>query len=457
MGRYGFRRYFPKKRWPYSRRFYHKRRWRRFPYYRYRYHGGKYSGYKLVRQKVHNPHIIRCRGWEPLGINGSYVESKEKSQHIVNNNWQSKAFENTDCKTRNGKNYIDFVGGWGTAQFTISGLLQRASLGLCQFSDDLTRFNAVRFKKIICWGVPLPNLDYVLYGSTHFSYSKDEQSKNFKKYGNPLTLMLKPGRLFVPSYKRSQKKLFWKRKFYAGSQFTDQLYDKKFFTEIPFFQYIWSFVDLINPIGAPQNDEFYKTVLSSKYENNWFTSTTGEWLDREKYNTTTNSGSAHNIFSNWSAFMTTVWNKFSDMFLGNKIRHAPMCPPIILSPDLECAGFFYNIQFQAAGRTITSLQGGSVAEIPQPGTTCPNFGCRTCITREDLTPGGTISSPAFRRITSADQQDQLSHTSEEEEEGEESETSEPPESEEERETAYETLYSYLQSYLQFRPRTPEET
>lgn len=453
MGRYGFRRKLRKKRWPRRRWFYHKRWWRWFPYQKYRYPRRIHT--TVIKQKAKNLKWIHCRGWEPLGINGTYIESKTQIGHVVNNNWQCKTFENFDCSKRSGVNYVDFCGGWGSASFSLASLLVRASAGLCEFSDDFTQYDSVRFVSITLWGVPAPDLDWVLVGTTHFSVNTNELN-NYKKYSNPIYLMLKPKRLFTPSLKRSRKRLFYPRKFYAGSQFTNELYDKQFFVNKTFFTYNWSYIDLELPVGTPQNDAFYASLSGLNYKNEWYKDKKGSWLDREEYSNSRHVSPDSTLFSQWSAFITTVFNKVVDFFQGNEVKQAPGAPPILKAPTLQEASFFYHVKFQAAGRTIPALRGGSVAEIPRPSNPCPgqqsNFECSGCLGAGDISSGGTISSEAFRRITKSDHSSEFSdtNTGEEEEEDEDSSYSRLSESEEEGAPTYETLNTYLRKLIESR-------
>lgn len=379
-----------------------------------------------------------------MGVNGSYVEAVSKGSHIINNNFECKCLKDLQCGT-DSHSWIDFAGGWGTASFSLQGLLWRAGRGLCEFSEDVTKYTSIRFCKLVIWGIPEPDLDWVLVGTTHFTHNKAELA-NFKRYAQPLKMMLKPDRLFVPSLKRSTKKLFYKKKYVAGTQFTNELYDKHFFQDKPFWTYIWSNIDLTLPVGVPKNDNFYSTLLGPGiYKNDWFKMKNENWLDRSEYDkppTVVDS----TLPTTWSAFFDFAVNSVKSLFQTNAVKQAPMVPPVLFAPNLQQAGFFYNVLFQAGGRSVAAVTGGAASEIPRPSCPCaPKSGtqCSACIRDGDLSPGGTISSKAFRRIAEPDHQDELSFTtiSEEEDSGEDSSSEE---SEQDNETEYPTIRRVLE-------------
>lgn len=317
-----------------------------------------------------------------------------------------------ECTSDGGASYVDFCGGWGSASFSLETLMYRANRGLAKFSDNITQYTSIKFVSIVIWGVPEPDLDWVLTGTTHFSNAKVELG-NYKRYAQPLTMMLEPNRLFVPSYKRSNKRLFYKKKFYAGTQFTNELYDKYFFYNKPFFTYNWSNIDLELPVGVPQNDDFYTRLLgNSVYKNTWFKKKSENWLDRQEYTKPPQSLSDASVFSSWSAFFATVWESFKKNMFGTDVKQAPMQPPVLLAPKLQQASFFYNIKLQAAGRSIAGLHGGKASEIPKPECPCKstNTQCSAHLDPDEVGSTGTISSETFRRIVGTDNQDELSFT-----------------------------------------------
>lgn len=404
----------------------------------------------MIRQKLHHFRNIWVRGWEPLGVNGSYVANNQQGSHIVNNNYECTCLKELQCTSDSHANYVDFCGGWGAASFSLETLLYRARRGLAEFSDDITSFTSVRFAKIIIWGVPTANLDWVLVGSTHFANQKQEL-KNWKKYAQPLKMMLKPHRLFVPSRDRTRKKLFFKKKYYAGTQFTNEFYDKLFFYDKPFFNYIWSYVDLDLPVGVPQNDQFYTSLLGSNiYKNEWYKKKSENWLDREEYSKDgVKQGIDSSVFSSWSAFIQTAFNNLKTVMFGKSVKQGPMQPPVLLAPKLQQASFFYNIQLQAAGRSVAASAGGTASEIPIPKCPCQllqaDAQCSAHLEHSEVGPNGTISSETFGRIVGTDNQDELSLTS-----AEESDSSNTGESETEeiQEQADETQYPHLRRILE---------
>lgn len=451
MGYYGLRSYRNRRYPPRRGRFHRRWWWRRFYPKRHRYYR-RHS--KVIRQHFYNAKYIYVRGWEPLGINGSYIEGQNKATHLTNNNWKCEALKGLDCKTeRTNTSYVDLVGGWGKASFSIQGLLQRATMGLCDFSEDITQYTSARFVSITIWGVPVPDLDWVLFGQTHFTYDKQEL-KNLEHYANPIRLMMKKGRLFCPSLKRSQKRLFWRRKFKAGTQFTNEFYDKGFFYNKPFWTYIWSYLDLVLPSGVPNDDNFMKQVLvNANFKNEWYKEKDCAWTNRKQYQTQKPVDGG--LWNAWSAFISSgSISEFAKKVFGNNVKHAPGAPPILPAFQLQQGSFFYNVKLQASGRSIAGLQGGSAAEIPPPGCKCPDSAqtgtqCSACLRSGEVGVNGTVSPETFRRIVGAHNQDQLSFTSISEEEETPGSTS-SEEEEEQLDAPQHTIVRRLVEFLQNR-------
>lgn len=361
---------------------------------------------------------IYVRGWEPLGINGTYATSETDISHIVNNNWRAQNARKLQCSTRDSKHYVEQVGGWGNLKFNLNDILNRIQAGWAETSESFETFADIRFDWIRVYCVPTKYLDWVGVGTTHFPID-NKQNDNRAHWGHPLHLMLQKGRIFVPSLLRSQRKLFYGRKYKPSSQFTTSFFDKTYFKSVDFFYWLWSYVDLHLPSGAPQDDEFLKKVFVNKYKNNWFKDKTGAWRDRinfEKQNTNPtddNWNQYDNIWNNWSAFLKTTLSNlksYIDKFWPfTTVSHTPMCPPVLWTKELVQAQFFYHIKFSGTGRTIQSVNPGSAWEVrePQKYDKCPDTGCTACLNESDISEGGTICPSAFARITSLDNYNRL--------------------------------------------------
>lgn len=370
----------------------------------------------MIRQRVSGRVTsIYVRGWEPLGINGTYTTSTTNIDHIVNNNWRATNARNLNCNTRTKKHYVEQVGGWGNFKFNLTDVMNRIHAGWAEASDSFEPYSDIRFDWIKVYGVPTKYLDWVYYGSTHFPVT-GQQSDNRAHWGHPLHLMLQKGRVFVPSLFRSRRKLFWRKLFRASSQFTTSFWDKTYFKTVDFFYFIWSFVDLELPSGAPQDDKLMKAIFNN-YKNDWYKEKNKfKWLDRTKANK--QQPETQDDISNGWGFLDTFWQSWSafvefslsgvkstlDKWFGNEVKHSPMCPPILFSKELVQAQIFYQIKFSATGRTLQSINPGTTWEIREPygDDDCPKqptTECSACLDLREISPGGTISSPAFARIT----------------------------------------------------------
>lgn len=348
-----------------------------------------------------------------MGINGTYVEANKELSHLVNNNWRAENAKNLACSERTMKNYVQQVGGWGNLKFNLTDVMNRLHAGWAISSENFGKFSDIRFDWIDIYGVPTKYLDWVYYGSTHFPTTK-EQTDNRAHWCHPLHLMLQKGRVFVPSLFRSRRKLFWHKRFYASSQFTNAFWDKTYFRTVDFFYILWSFVDLDLPSGAPQDDAFFKDILDNRYKNEWFKQTSCKWKDRVEFEKENNVNPSSFDFSSWSAFFTSAVATFKQnitrYFKNGNVSHTPMCPPVLYSKELCQAQFFYQIKFSATGRTIESVDPGSTWEIrvPQCSDVCPpKPSCSACLNDSDLSEGGSILPPALARIVGAHHQDGL--------------------------------------------------
>lgn len=419
------RRFYTRKHY---RQVYRPRRWRWFPYCKRRIR----RRYSYVRQRHSKIYSIYVRGWEPLGINGSYITDRNDIGHAVNNQWRAQNAKSFSCQRRETGKYVDQIGGWGNFQLTMKDLFDRMQMGLAEASESFTPYSDFRFDWIRLYGVPTKWLDWVYVASSHFPID-NQQTDNRAHWLHPLHLMLQKNRTFVPSLWRSRRKLFYKKIVYPSSQMTSEFYDKTFFKNVPFLYFGWSYVDLNLPSGAPQNDQLMKKFFNTgkEYKNDWYKLKKSEWRDRIEFEKANTGGKDNdtqrtdNLLSNWSAFfkesVDQVTTTVKSFFFGNTVSHTPMCPPVLWSKELCQASLFYHIKFSATGRTLQPADPGTTTEIGVPRKDACDQACPTCLRDEDLTPSGTILPKSLARIVGTHNYDRL----EDSRSGESSEEEEP--------------------------------
>lgn len=314
-----------------------------------------------------------------------------------------------DCNVSQ-KTYTDFVGGWGYASLTVKDFLTRCKLGYAQISESLDPYTDIRFEWIKVSCAPTKELDWVLVGYTHFD-AKPERYQTYEQWNNGLHLMLHPGRIFVPALYRSQKKLFYSKKFYPSSQFTTEFYDKSWFTTAKVFQYQWSYIDMHVPVGYPKNEKMLKAI---NYDNKWFKDTCMKWVNRKEYDKGNVEVPGEAETSGIGSFFGNIWDSVKSQFFKQSPQQTPFNPPIYRTIRLNQAFFFYKIKLNVTGKSMMAQRVGSLPDIAPAPTECPSGKCpdsAECAT-SDLDSDGFIKEDSLRRIIGTNFRNQLSDTEE---------------------------------------------
>lgn len=401
-----------------QRHAYYPRRWHWYPRRAWR------PRHRLRRQVIRTKrpkktYTVYIRGYEPLGVIGSYVDfGNAKAHWVVNNHWKASIFENYLDKSKTAQ-YKDFVGGWGNAQWTLDGLLSRIRKGFAEISMNISSFTSCKLVNITLYGIPLRDHEWVLTGQTHFS-SDEKDYKNIQYWVHPLHLMLTPGRLYVPTFQKKQK-TFWKRKFYPPYEMSSEWFDKHYFDTVLLFKYQWSVVELRNVMGFPEDAENYKDIVDNT---EWFKQTTDDKWKHSCFDKTAND-QGNTIWNQIkSAFFGNVWTSLKSLYSGKKTRNSPMFPPFYLNTAYETAGFFYRVKLLFTGHSFQTTTPGDVIEVANPN--CAG-GANTSadLNSSDISEGGTISPRAFRRIIGADIHHRMESSEQEETTEEEEEKGDP--------------------------------
>lgn len=390
----------------------HSKRWWRIQWRgRRRYHP-RYQVIKTRRPK--KTQTIYIRGFEPCSINGVYFSWNGSSGwdvgHAVKNNWQTTWFENYSKGQETQMKYSDFVGGWGMATFSLQDLNTRCKYGYAQSSHQFTDWDQVRWLKATFYPVKLQFLDWVIYFDTHFSAGQADYD-NRKSWGNPLHLMLKPGKVLVETYIRKPG-VFKKKTVRPPATLENVWFNKAFFDKVKLVSYIFSSVMLNNPIGIPTEAQSY----NANFENKWFNEKCPKWYNRKEWDKDfTDQNNKQSTLSTW---LSSWWSKTLSSLIngGKKGKQAPFCPPLYPSKELELMYFFYNFKFQVSGSTFQAKFPGTTDKEIDPPTTCDGRECRTCIRPDDLNSSGDISSEKFRELAESSDNNGLENSEEEDSE-----------------------------------------
>lgn len=401
--RYQRRRRYHRRRWKRPYRTYARRYWR--PYSK-RTHRRSYGPHSWVRQaKPSNITTVYCTGWEPLGLVGTVAFrdalGKFVVSHGIKNNhevtglgsWLKDSPESFDAKK--------WAGGFGNAQISFSGLIDRAKKGACLFSADVTRFQFLKYAGVSCLFVPVQDVSWIFYADTVIGGNQDDYDKA-KKWQHPAHMILKRGHVLVQCIKRCMK-CKWKRRFFKPPlDLYHRWYDKEKFAKYALLSYRWSTIDLENLIGLPGNDVITDTNIF--WQNDWMSKKCPEWIDRKVWDSE---------FTNQDQSKQGLWQDWLYHTLGvtdnKKGKWSPFCPPMYNSENVVTLFFFYKFKFYAGGTSFDAGKPGDaeneVLEPPKPG--CPGQRCDTCLRHSDLDKWGFIRSRKFRKLVSPHYKDKL--------------------------------------------------
>nr|WBM82641.1 MAG: ORF1 [Torque teno polar bear virus 13] len=139
--------------------------------------------------------------------------------------------------------YWDFVGGWGQAEFTLRSLLLRAIFGFARFSRKLEDVQFIKFVGFKFNLIRAPSIDYIFLPEPHRgSYDYE------KSLIHPANLLNTKGSILVQSIKRT--KCCRNPKFKKRADPTIYgWHDIEDFLNVRLTGYVWSIINLNNPIG----------------------------------------------------------------------------------------------------------------------------------------------------------------------------------------------------------------
>ncbi|WCS65239.1 ORF1 [Grizzly bear anellovirus 6] len=407
---------------------YHRRRrfWRR----RRRRH---YRGRRSPAVRAKRPRRIvnlTVRGFEFLGVQGStvnynYIEGQDSNPgqwaiditNVAPSNkevdWLSKIMPTTDA-TKNSCDdrwatteacYWNMVGGWGQAEFTLRTLIFRALLGFARFNRLLTGFQFIRFSGYRWKLIRAPSLNYLLLPEDHRSPGDYE-----KGLIHPANLLNTPGTVLVESVERTKccRSPSVRRK--ADSTIFGW-HDLEDFLNVRLTGYVWSIINMDNPIGKNPN---ITKGLYAPISNNWMNATNDpqnqkistycpKWIVRDEYDS--------EFVKNVNNFQATnvnkkAWWKWDAEDQAKKTqtqfefgRFTPFVAPIEASRDPEAFWFRYIFFFQLGGYTLGRQPPAYPVKESDVCTPCHTADCSACIYPEDLTRWGLLKKAAYERIT----------------------------------------------------------
>lgn len=385
---------------PFWKKRYHRRWWRR----RHRhFHPRRFRKRQVVTVRKPRKWVtVYFRGWEPCGIVGAhYTRDKDGKISVgeaVKNNWESTWGSNYLTTSPNNTQYKDFIGGYGMSTLNLNGLVQRCERGLAESSHDISNFTNGRWVSGRFYPIKLHDLDWVIYFDTHFSKT-DTDYQNRKKWLNPLHLLLKPGKTYVPQWKKSPGRPWVRKKKLPAVNLENEFVDKTWLNNVALLSYYFSVIDIENPIGEPEAKE----TTTGGLRNDWFKCKCYTWKDRTKWD---NKFTQQNK-TDWTEWFNQFWQ---DHIIGQgsdkRPRQAPFLPPFSKSERLQCMSFLYEMKFQFTGNTFGVSGPGSAGKEVNTPTEC-NGSCPTCISRKDLNKHGWIKKRKFRELTEANNQDYI--------------------------------------------------
>nr|BDU80027.1 ORF1 [Raccoon dog Torque teno virus 1] len=345
--------------------------------------------------------LIVVTGWEILGVLGSVIQwvttsGGQESMQVRRNiktDWTPsylyKLFQGDNATIKNDVQFKDFCGGYGTGAVTLEGLILRNLLGMNRFSDSLTQFHWIRFIKGHIQLVPNDEIDWLFRVELHRpGKPTDVDAKH--KWNHPAVLINLPGTKIVESIKRS-KCCRWKHIKFTPPTHFEGWYDLDNFSKYPLFSYMWTSIDLSNPMGMAPYTKDVTNDTNAPLVNKWWgksgDSLKCPWIDRKTYN----DKFINDAGNSWLEWLLTSAN-------DKKPKYSPFNPPVFPTTRSQTLWFRYKLYFQIGGLNInTRFQGYPVAEYesPPPAIDLENS---AEIQEEDLDESGQLREEAFRRI-----------------------------------------------------------
>ncbi|AYP28793.1 MAG: ORF1 protein [Anelloviridae sp.] len=398
-------------------------KYRRRPYRRYRrrnqlYHPRKHfwrrrrwHPYRRRRRttevlREHRPRKqkwITVRGWEILGICGSTWFFNTQGQLVIKQNIKNTLpvvyLNNLGINNANsipqGNNckFKDFCGGYGNATFTLSGLAERARLGMCKFSETFEGYTWIKFIGATFTLVPAPEVDYLFKLVNRAPFGTEEETKAETKWTHPGNLLLQQGTRIVESNKRRHC-CKWPRIRYRPPPAYEGWYSIDQFCKFALVKYMWTTVSLNNPMGIPPYKDNTSSEDNGPLTNKWWQDGCKDkntnlyapiWIDRENYNREFNSDGGNS----WKDWIITD---------NKKPKHSPFCPPVFTTEYQNTLWIMYKFWFKVGGTTLQNFYPiYPVQEIgPPPKKQNP---CPSCIQPGDLEENGLLTDTAYERIT----------------------------------------------------------
>nr|QLG20796.1 ORF1 [Lycalopex gymnocercus torque teno virus 2] len=399
-----------RRRWRPRRHFRRRRYRRRGRRYYHRRRGGR--RWQTVREALpRKRHYLSVTGWEMLGAIGSNIHFTEDGlqveRNIKNNNevhYFDKLITSQGKVSDKQMGFIDLCGGYGHADITLNGLIQRNQLGMNRFSEDLKEFHWIKFVGGWFQFPPNDEIDY-LFRVEHHKPADTTQTQSKQKWNHPAHLINLPGTKIIESIYRS-KCCRWKFTRFSPPAEFEGWYELQTFAKFKLLSYMWTTVDLSNPLGlAPYKNTEDPTQENNieghgALENSWWPkkgeSRNCAWIDRKQYDDAFLRG---NDKSWWSKFLPTS---------ETKPKHTPFCPPVWPTDKPQSLWVRYKFKFMLGGFNIgNNFQNYPLIEYQDPP--------RQILSAEDIHPGelernGDITARAFRRIIGADNQDEVERT-----------------------------------------------
>lgn len=323
-----------------------------------------------------------------------------------------KTGQTDQCTTKN-EALSKFAGGWGTAQFSLTTLLDRARCGLCFFNENMNQFTHMKFTGATFYAVPAPNISWLLHFDNHFT-NEEQDYKLIKTWCHPLHLLLKRKTIILQSLERYQRGKWKKYKLKPSPELCYRWYDKETFAKFLLASYRWTTVDFRNPFGPPGADLLDQQQQDIFWKNEWTKQTDPKWLNRldwDKDFVGDNNAGGTNSWTDGLAKKFIYW--LAGKTWTKKGAYSPFCPPIIDGP-LNAFYFFYYFHFKLAGRTFDNPLPGDPNHEVNPIPKCTDFNprkslCRYCISPKDLDKHGFIKRKRFKRLTRAHKQHRVEH------------------------------------------------
>ncbi|WCS65245.1 ORF1 [Grizzly bear anellovirus 8] len=301
--------------------------------------------------------------------------------------------------------YWDFVGGFGQAEFTFRSLIYRTLLGLARFSSKLDGFQFIKFLGYRWTLMRARTIDYILLPEAHRGPNDYEKSLI-----HPINLLNTPGSVLVQSVNRTKCCRAPKVKKRAEPTIFGW-HDIEEFMNVRLTGYVWSVIELDNPIGRNPN---ITKQLKAPYDNDWMNETNDpqnktianycpKWMNRVDYDkefVTKVNGFQRSQKENWWDWSQEATPTESKYKYG---KQSPFLPTLYPAPFPQTLWFRFNFRFLLAGKTFGRTPPSYPVKETDVCVPC-SAGCRACIDPEkDLDATGILKDKALARITRAPQ------------------------------------------------------